>query len=309
MFRGEEDRGSGGRGCEDDDGNATRGRGGGRGRGSGRSQGGPPSPILTRAMLEAVEYIRSAAEAGSLRRCCIRAADGAGFEPGCEGIPSLTSGRRLLKMFADGAATPSHGQQVVEWANALETETALGKKKKEKKRKRSQAQSVQRESSAAAEGGAAGGSGGGSSSSSSSSSSSCVVDESPHRKKKAGQVGGGSSVGGGGGGRGREGGSGGRGKTRMQQEEEEAEEEEEDGDDDDDEGGEGPGQPQQQPVMGFPSKVRCLAQCMGATLPPDLSFLGQVAFLADVMGGGEALSGSLLQRLDALNEQCGGQAF
>ena len=96
----------------------------------------------------------------------------------------------------------------------------------------------------------------------------------------------------------------------MQQEEEEAEEEEEDGDDDDDdEGGEGPGQPQQQPVMGFPSKVRCLAQCMGATLPPDLSFLGQVAFLADVMGGGEALSGSLLQRLDALNEQCGGQAF
>ena len=127
MFRGEEDRGSGGRGCEDDDGNATRGRGGGRGRGSGRSQGGPPSPILTRAMLEAVEYIRSAAEAGSLRRCCIRAADGAGFEPGCEGIPSLSSGRRLLKMFADGAATPSHGQQVVEWANALETETAPGK--------------------------------------------------------------------------------------------------------------------------------------------------------------------------------------
>ena len=48
---------------------------------------------------------------------------------------------------------------------------------------------------------------------------------------------------------------------------------------------------------------------MGVTLPPDLSFLGQVAFLADVMGGGEALSGSLLQQLDALNEQCGGQAF
>jgi hypothetical protein len=61
--------------------------------------------------------------------------------------------------------------------------------------------------------------------------------------------------------------------------------------------------------MGFPAKAQCLAQCMGVTLPPRLDFLGQVAFLADTMGGGDALSGSLLQRLDALNEQCGGQAF
>ena len=91
---------------------------------------------------------------------------------------------------------------------------------------------------------------------------------------------------------------------QAQQEENEEEDEEEE-----DEDREGPGQPQQQPVMGFPAKAQCLAQCMGVTLPPHLNFLGQVAFLADAMGGGEALSGSLLQRLDALNEQCGGEAF
>ena len=62
-------------------------------------------------------------------------------------------------------------------------------------------------------------------------------------------------------------------------------------------------------MLGFPAKLQGVAVCVGVPLPPHLSFLGQVAFLADVMGGGEALSGSLLQRLDALNEQCGGQAF
>ena len=63
-----------------------------------------------------------------------------------------------------------------------------------------------------------------------------------------------------------------------------------------------------QQALDLPTKLQRIAQWVGVAVPSSPSFLVKIASLSDVMGV-PVPSGSVLQRLDTLNQHCGRQAF